>query len=71
MSKPYTCYEWNRLRYDADRLWKQGIRSGDRTIIELMYGYSEHDATILCDQLAERERITDHYLEDYNPEIGF
>lgn len=71
MSKPYTCYEWNRLRYDADRLWKQGIRSGDRTIIELQYGYSEHDAAILCEQLASRERVANHWLETYNPDLGF
>lgn len=56
-----------RARYAADRLWKQGIRSGDKEIIMLCYGFTEHDADILCKRLASMEAQT----KDYNPEIGF
>ena len=71
MKPSYSAYEWNRLRYPAHSLWKQGIRSGDSTIIELMYGYDQHDTEILCALLAELESIADARLRDYNPEIGF
>lgn len=67
----YSCYEWNRMRYDSHRLWKQGIRSGDRTIIQLQYGYDDHDTEIICAQLAEWESAANHRLKEYNPEIGF
>ena len=56
-----------RARYVAARLWKQGLRSCDRTIIELQYGYTEHETDIICKRLAGMEAQT----KDYNPEIGF
>lgn len=62
-----SCDNPTRAKYEADLLWEQGIRSGDRTIITLQYGYSEHDADILCSILARWEAST----KDYNPEIGF
>lgn len=61
----------SRVKYVVDRLWKQGIRSEDRTIIMLQYGYDEYDADILCSALAEREQIANYRLKEYNPEIGF
>ena len=70
-SRNYPAYDWNRLRYPADSLWQQGIRSCDRTVIMLMYGYSGYDADILCEILAERERVADYYLNYYNPDLGF
>ena len=60
-----------RAKYDADRLWRQGLRASDRTIIQLQYGYDDHDTDILCQVLAERERVADNILETYNPELGF
>lgn len=60
-----------RAKYEADRLWKQGLRAGDKTIIMLQYGYDEHDTNILCNVLAEKEQIANHRLDEYNPEIGF
>ena len=66
-----TAYEWNRLRYDAHRLWKEGLRAGDATIIELMYGYSPRDTEILCMILAEVEQVADARLANYNVDIGF
>ena len=67
----YSAYEWNRLRYDTDRLWKQGIRSMDSTIIHLQYGYDDHDTAIICAQLAERANKANYELAHYNPDIGF
>lgn len=67
----YSAYEWNRLLYDAHRLWQQGIRSGDSTIIHLQYGYDDHDTAILCAQLAELAVKANYELAHYNPEIGF
>ena len=60
-----------RAQYAAESLWKQGLRAGDRTIIILQYGYTEHEADILCEILAERERVANKWLDEYNPEIGF
>ena len=60
-----------RARYAAENLWKQGLRAGDRTIIILQYGYTEYEADILCEILAERERVANKWLAEYNPEIGF
>ena len=67
-------YEWamsldnpTRAAYVADSLWKQGIRSGDRTIIMLVYGHTEHETDIICRVLAGKEARA----KDYNPEIGF
>lgn len=71
MDRIYTTYEWNRLRYPALSLWKQGIRSGDRTIIQLQYGYSDHETDILCLILASMEETANAYLKDYNPDLGF
>lgn len=67
----YGCYEVNRMRYDSHRLWKQGIRSGDKTIIQLQYGYDDKDTEIICAQLAEWESAANHRLKYYNPELGF
>lgn len=66
-----SCDNPTRARYVADSLWKQGIRSGDRTIITQMYGYSEHDTDILCAVLADMERIAEVNMKNYNPELGF
>lgn len=71
MNRDYTPYEWNRLRYDAVNLWKQGLRSGDHTIILLQYGYSERDTEILCLILKALEESADAEIRQYNPEIGF
>lgn len=60
-----------RAKYDAVKLWEQGIRSGDRTIITLMYGYNDHEADILCSRLARMEEIANNRLKDYNPDLGF
>ena len=58
-------------RYAADRLWKQGLRASDRTILELMYGYTGHDLDVLCAVLDDMEQVADARLKYYNPEIGF
>ena len=60
-----------RARYTANSLFLQGIRSSDRTIIQLQYGYNDHDADILCTVLANMEQIADYNLEHYNPDLGF
>jgi len=71
-------YDWvtsldnpTRAKYAAHRLWKQGIRSLDRTVITLVYGYNEHETDILCSVLDELERIANARLDDYNPDLGF
>ena len=46
----------------ADSLWSQGIRSGDRTIIELQYAYSVPETDVICAILAERERKANAWL---------
>jgi hypothetical protein len=73
-----TANEWvnsldnpTRARYAAARLWQQGLRAGDRTIIQLHYGYNDHDADILCSRLAKLESIANNRLKDFNPDIGF
>lgn len=67
-------YEWvmsidnpTRAKYVAHRLWKQGVRSSDRTIIVLCYGHTEHEADILCEIL----KCFENRAKDYNPDIGF
>lgn len=60
-----------RARYEADKLWNQGLRATDREILQLQYGYDDHDADILCAVLAERERAADAQLKTYNPDLGF
>lgn len=60
-----------RARYTAARLWQQGLRSGDRVVIQLNYGYDDHDADILCARLADLEQIANTRLKDFNPDIGF
>lgn len=60
-----------RARYVAHSLWTQGIRSSDRVIIHLQYGYTDHETDILCSVLAEMERVAQARLKDYNPDIGF
>ena len=60
-----------RARYTALSLFQQGIRATDRTIIQLQYGYNDHDADILCSVLDEMEKIADHNLANYNPDLGF
>lgn len=60
-----------RARYAAARLWQQGLRAGDKDIIMLCHGYTEHEAEILSLRLAELEAIAEHRLADYNPDIGF
>ena len=60
-----------RARYTAYSLFHQGIRSSDRTIIQLQYGYNDHDADILCAVLANMEQIANYNLEHYNPDLGF
>ena len=66
-----SCDNPTHAKYIADGLWKQGLRAGDRTIIILQYGFSEHDADILCAVLARMEEVANHNLQNYNPEIGF
>ena len=66
-----SCDNPTHAKYEADRLWQQGLRSGDRTIIILQYGYSEHDADILCSLLANFEAVATVRANYYNPEIGF
>lgn len=66
-----SCDNPTRAKYEADKLWKQGIRSGDRTIIQLQYGYNDKDTEIICAQLAEWESAANHRLKYYNPELGF
>ena len=56
-----------RARYRAHSLWKQGIRSGDREVIILCFGHTEHEADILCERLKHLEARA----KDYNPELGF
>ena len=58
-------------RYTAHRLWKQGLRASDRTILELQYGYTGHDLDVLCSVLAEMEQTANNKLKDYNPDLGF
>lgn len=59
------------MRYAAHALWKQGIRSGDSTIIELMYGFSPQETQVLCCILQMMERTAEARLRYYDPEIGF
>jgi len=59
-----------RAAYAAHSLWKQGIRSADRVIINLQYGYNDHETDILCAKLEEMERVANHRLEEFNPDIG-
>lgn len=56
-----------RVKYDADRLRQQGIRSGDREVIILCYGYTEREADLLCARL----KVLEAQRKDYNPDIGF
>jgi len=60
-----------RARYTAARIWQQGLRAGDRTIIQLHYGYDDHDTDIICARLAELEQIANNRLKDFNPDLGF
>ena len=60
-----------RARYEAHSLFQQGIRCTDRTIIQLQYGYNDHEADILCSILDEMEKVANRNLADYNPDIGF
>lgn len=62
-----SCDNPTRAKYEADKLWRQGIRSGDHTIIQLQYGYSEHDTDILCGILERWERRAKYF----NPNLGF
>ena len=66
-----SCDNPTRARYNALSLWKQGLRASDRDAIILCYGYSEHDADILCEILQRMENGANVYLQDYNPDIGF
>ena len=38
-------------RYEAEQLWKQGLRSGDRVAIMLSYGFNDQEADVLCSLL--------------------
>lgn len=60
-----------RARYTAARLWQQGLRSGDRTIIQLHHGFNDHEMDIICARLAELERIANNRLNDFNPDLHF
>ena len=60
-----------RAKYEAHILWQQGLRSSDRTILNLQYGYNDHECDILCAILENAERVADHNLKEFNPEIGF
>jgi len=60
-----------RAKYVAHSLWQQGLRSGDRTILELQYGFNPHEVEIISARLAELESIADARLKDYNPDLGF
>lgn len=37
-------------------LWEQGICSWNRTIINLQYGYNDHDTDLICACLSEMEK---------------
>lgn len=56
-----------RARHTAYRLWDEGIRSSDREIIILCYGYTENEADTLIKWL----KVLEARAENYNPEIGF
>ena len=56
-----------RAKYEAHKLWKQGLRSGDRIAIQAVYGYTDHEMDCLCYWLdAFYAKV-----KDFNPEIGF
>jgi hypothetical protein len=66
-----SCENPTYVKYAAHRLWKLGIRSGDRHTIISVCGYSAHDADILCAALSRMQEIADREAREYNPELGF
>lgn len=73
-----TANEWvmsldnpTRAKYEAYRLWNEGIRAKDQVLLPLCYGYSDYETDILCDVLQEMEDLADHELLMFNPELGF
>lgn len=66
-----SCENPTYVKYRADMLRKRGIRSRDRDVIMNTYGYSEHDADILCAALARMQEIAEREAKEYNPELGF
>lgn len=64
-ANPFT--EWSAFRNEALRLWEQGIRSGDSTIITLMYGYNEQETITICAILRRLEDIAREKLDHAEP----